>query len=268
MVLHSVLIVSMNNQQHAYIFLASCSGTCMFTMCFCFYPIHNIYNTCVLFGFCSWLSLNYNWLLNDSNQNSIKHIGNILWWLRVFWITMCLGIFNSKLPEHIDTLRVWLMILDLQCIFCKILHETNVVNQALQNHPDTVNHISKNLPIPGHERGLQWSEAMLFTGTIAWSEKYYELRDKLFWTPLNIASIKKSIDSIWMDSQTATRVLESKRFVNRVKDETNECYQIFSQHSVPATVILNNKTGKYIKLESHWWKIPLESIEKSIKKLW
>lgn len=188
---------------------------------------------------------------------------------------------NQLTPAQLERIMNWVFVLgnpdanitilqylDLQCIFCKILHETNVVNQALQNHPDTVNHISKNLPIPGHERGLQWSEAMLFTGTIAWSEKYYELRDKLFWTPLNIASIKKSIDSIWMDSQTATRVLESKRFVNRVKDETNECYQIFSQHSVPATVILNNKTGKYIKLESHWWKIPLESIEKSIKKLW
>lgn len=218
--------------------------------------------------------------LNPINQLTLTQIEQIMEWA-----------FVLGDPDANITILKYMA---LQCPFCWFISSTKVVEKALEKHSDSVNYISKNKMLQnGMNRWKLGAEAMQYVGAVTWTAQYYQLRDILqkrfidwLWqTPDEAIKtlksknftrkmfsddevkqiIKSCVEEIWLDTESTMAAIESWQFFKIIEKESKECEDIFAQTSVPATFVLNNKTGKYIKLESVWWKIPLESIEESVK---
>ncbi len=159
---------------------------------------------------------------------------------------------------------------DLECPFCKKLHESGVIEELLENYDGKVNFIFKQFPLDFHVQAQMEAEATLCVWEIAWEDKYYEFITKVFdGSQANGRSYtKNTISELWatigIDKSKLLSCIESGKMKQRAQDEMAEWGSVFGITWTPWNVLINNKTGKWDKLP---WAYPYASFKAKIDSL-
>ena len=148
----------------------------------------------------------------------------------------------------------WVEYSDLECPFCKRLHESGTIEEVMKAYDWKVNFIFKQFPLSSHAQAPMEAEAALCAWDLGWSEKYYDfikivyLKSKTNWNSFTKKSISKLWASIGLDEDKLLSCINSGKFKSRANAEMSEGQNLFGITWTPGNVLINNKTGKWDKL--------------------
>jgi len=155
---------------------------------------------------------------------------------------------------------------DMECDFCIKQHSKWITEKILEKYDDKVNYIFKNFPLPTHKNAKIEAEAAKCVENISVKEQYLEFINTVFsntswwWEWYNTEMLTDLAIKLWSDKEkfeTCLLNLETKETVEREFTQ----WRMLWIESVPASLIINNKTWEYIIIteESNY-----EDIEKVI----
>jgi len=156
---------------------------------------------------------------------------------------------------------------DLECPFCKKLHESGTIEQILKQYDWKVNFIFKQFPLSFHPQAQMEAEATLCVWDIAWLDKYYEFitnvykNSKTNWRSYDINSLTDLASNMWVDKTKLTACINAWTNKNLVKSQSLEGSSLFGITWTPWNVLINNKTGEWDKLP---WAYPFASFKQKI----
>lgn len=159
---------------------------------------------------------------------------------------------------------------DLECPFCKKLHEAGTIDKVLEEYDWKVNFIFKQFPLGFHAQAGMEAEAALCAWEIAWSDKYYEFIEVVFKNSKTNGrsytkdSISELGSTIGIDKTELLSCIDSGKFTDLAKSQTNEGSSLFGITWTPWNVFINNKTWEWDKLP---WAYPFESFKQKIDSL-
>ena len=159
---------------------------------------------------------------------------------------------------------------DLECPFCKKLHESGTIEQILKEFDGKVNFIFKQFPLGFHPQAQMEAEAALCVWDIAWSDKYYEFITNVFknskanWRSYDVSSIVDLAWKIWVDKTKLNACIKAWTNKDLAKTQTQEWANLFGITGTPWNVFVNNKTGEWDKLPGAY---PFESFKAKISAL-
>lgn len=168
-----------------------------------------------------------------------------------------------------DAEITWIEYSDLECPFCKRLHEAWTIEEIMEAYDWKVNFIFKQFPLDFHPQAPMEAEALLCAWDLAWNDKYYEFIKKIFdnsktnWRSYTKESISELWATIWIDKTELLSCIESWKFKQKSQDEMAE-WQSFGISWTPWNVLINNKTGEWDKLP---WAYPTASFKQKIDSL-
>jgi len=139
---------------------------------------------------------------------------------------------------------------DLECPFCKKLHEAGTIEQILSVYKDKVNFIFKQFPLDFHANSQKEHEAALCAWNLGWSDKYYKYITAIFkrtnsngyWFSLD--ALVPLAKELWLSESKFKTCLDSGKNASRVQSETSE-WQSFGVTWTPWNVIINKETWEY-----------------------
>ncbi len=159
---------------------------------------------------------------------------------------------------------------DLECPFCKRLHESWTIEQVLKEYWDKVNFIFKQFPLGFHPQAQMEAEAALCVWDISWSDKYYEFITNVFknskanWNSYSIETIVDLAWNIWVDKEKLSACIKAWTNKELAKQQTQEGSSLFGITWTPWNVFINNKTWEWSKLP---WAYPFASFKQKIDSL-
>ncbi len=160
---------------------------------------------------------------------------------------------NAYILWNPDAEITWVEYSDLECPFCKRLHEAGTIEEVMKAYDGKVNFIFKQFPLDFHKQAPMEAEAALCAGEIAWDKKYYEFIWKVFensearWNSYTMESISKLWSTIWIDETKLLTCIKLGKNKARAQAEMAE-WKTFWITGTPWNVLINNKTGKWDKL--------------------
>jgi len=156
---------------------------------------------------------------------------------------------------------------DLECPFCKKLHDEWTIDKILEEYDWKVNFIFKQFPLSFHKNAPMEAEAALCWWDLAWSDKYYEFIELIFknsktnGTSYDINSISELWSTIWIDKTELLTCINSWKFKQKAQDQVNEWSKLFGITGTPGNVLINNKTWNWDKLP---WAYPYEAFKQKL----
>lgn len=204
---------------------------------------------------------------NDRNAN----VQPPQWW-EVSWETVksVTSWENIYVLWNPDAEITWVEYSDLECPFCKKLHESWAIEEIMKQYDGKVNFVFKQFPLAFHKQAQMESEASLCVGELWWADKFYEFITEAFnWSKWNgesytKESIAKLAWTIWVDEDQVLSCINSWKFTEEVKKQMDEGSSIFEITGTPWNVLINNKTGKWDKLP---WAYPASAFKEKIDAL-
>jgi len=139
---------------------------------------------------------------------------------------------------------------DLECPFCKKLHNAWTVDKILADYNGEVNYIFKQFPLDFHANAQKEAEALLCAWDLWGSKKYYSYIDAIFkrttsnghWFALD--ALVPLAKELWLSEPKFKQCLDSGKYASRIISETSE-WQEFGVTWTPWNVIINKETGEY-----------------------
>lgn len=156
---------------------------------------------------------------------------------------------------------------DLECPFCKRLHDAGTIGQVLENYDWKVNFIFKQFPLSFHANAQMEAEAALCVWDLAGGDKYYEFIEEVFANSKanGTSYTEETISDLWawlgVDRESLLSCIASGKFTQQAKDEMEEGRSLFGITGTPGNVLINNKTGDWDKLP---WAYPYENFKEKI----
>ncbi len=159
---------------------------------------------------------------------------------------------------------------DLECPFCKRLHQSWVIENILNAYWDDVNFIFKHFPLDSiHPMAAMEAEALECVWEIGWSSKYYEFIEKVFETS---ATNGRSFDewtisdlawTIWIDRDSVLSCINSNKYSDKVAANMSEWSSLWVTWT-PWNILINNETWDYSLLP---WAYPFDNFKTVIDTL-
>lgn len=177
---------------------------------------------------------------------------------------------NTYILWNPDAEITWVEYSDIECPYCKKLHQSWTIEEIMKEYDWKVNFIFKQFPLAFHKQAQMEAEAALCVWDLWGSDKYYDFITQAFnWSKWNgesytKESISKLGGKLWIDEKKLLSCIESWKFKQQAKDEMEEWSTIFGITWTPWNVLINNKTGKWDKLP---WAYPTSSFKQKIDSL-
>jgi len=172
--------------------------------------------------------------------------------------------WNSISQDKIKEVKKWTYVLwnpdaeisfveysDLECPFCKKLHQAWTIDQVLKQYNGKVNFIFKQFPLYFHPQAQMEAEAAECVWELWWKDKFYEFITKTFnnsqsnGRSYTIDTISELASTIWVDKAKVKECVKSWKYTQKVKSQEQEWANLFKVTWTPGNVLLNNKTGKW-----------------------
>ncbi len=159
---------------------------------------------------------------------------------------------------------------DLECPFCKRLHQAGTVDQILKHYNGKVNFIFKQFPLYFHPQAQMEAEAAECVWELWWKDKYYSFITKTFnnsqsnGRSYTIDTISALAWTIWVDKSKVKKCIKSWKYTQIVKDQEQEWANLFKVNWTPGNVLLNNKTGKWVLISGAY---PYQAFKSKIDNL-
>ncbi|MDQ7009105.1 MAG: DsbA family protein [Candidatus Gracilibacteria bacterium] len=153
-----------------------------------------------------------------------------------------------------DAEITWVEYSDLECPFCKRLHEAGTIEEVMKAYDGKVNFVFKQFPLGFHAQAQMEAEALLCAGDLNGTDKYYEFINKIFagsktnGRSYTKESISELGSTIGIDKTKLLSCITSGKFTEKAKAEMAEGQSLFGITGTPGNVLINNKTGKWDKL--------------------
>jgi len=160
---------------------------------------------------------------------------------------------------------VWLEYSDLECPYCKKLHESWVIDKILKDYNWKVSFVFKQFPLTRiHPQSLVKAELALCVWQL-WSEqKYYDFIKEVYkksWTNVNLLKITSDLG---IDNEKIKKCIESKKNFSLVNLQEQEWNSNFWIKGTPWNVLLNKKTWEWVLLP---WAYSYPDFKKAIDSL-
>ncbi len=155
---------------------------------------------------------------------------------------------------------------DLECDFCITQHSKWITSKILEKFDGKVNYIFKNFPLPAHKNSKLGAEAAKCIENISWKEKYIEFINTIFktmykdWEWYNLEKLTNLAIKIWTNKEKFNACLSNQDTKEIVEKEFIQ-WRMLWINSVPANMLINNKTWEYIII---FEETSYENIEKII----
>ncbi len=191
----------------------------------------------------------------DFNKMSLNKVNEIKEWTYMLWDS------NAEIT--------YVEYSDLECPFCKRLHQNWTIEAILENYNWKVNYIFKHFPLNFHPMAAMEAEAMECVWELWWSSKYYDFLELVFdnsktnWYSYTIDSISDLSSEVWLNSSEVKSCLESWKYKDKVSSSYNEWMWIWVTWT-PWNVLINNKTWEYILMP---WAHPYWNFKSQIDSL-
>lgn len=163
----------------------------------------------------------------------------------------------------------WIEYSDLECPFCKKLHDSGTKNSVVAKYEWKVNYMFKHFPLDFHVNAQKESEALECAGELAGGEAYFKMRDEIFTRTtaggegFALGKLPELASELWMDATAFKTCLDSGKYKDKVIAAMTEG-QGYGINGTPGNLIINNRTGKY---EVVSWAQPQSNFESVINKL-
>lgn len=141
---------------------------------------------------------------------------------------------------------VWVEYSDLECPFCKRLHDSGAIKNLEAKHGDKLALAFKHYPLPFHPTALPAAQAAECVGEAGGSSKYFAFVESVFakGTPSQDV-INAAVKEIGLNADAVKKCVDSGKFKSRVDAHMSEGSSKFGVNGTPGNVLINTKTGKY-----------------------
>ncbi len=169
---------------------------------------------------------------------------------------------NTHVLGNPDAEITWVEYSDLNCPFCKKLHDEGTATKILKEYDWRVNVIFKQYPLHGSLK----AEAVLCAWDLWGTDKFYEFKKWVFaWnTGKTKESMAKFWSTIWLDEAKLLSCLETEKNKDLAFAQMKEGQSLFGITWTPWNVFINNKTGEWDKLP---WAYPISAFKEKIDSL-
>ncbi len=177
---------------------------------------------------------------------------------------------NTYVLGNPDAEITWVEYSDLECPFCKRLHESWTIEKILKDFDWKVNFVYKQFPLWFHKQAQMQAEAALCVWELWGKEKYYDFIKEIYagskangnsYTKEEVAKIA---EKLWLDNNKILSCIESWKFKSQAQSEMEEWQSIFGVTWTPWNVFINNKTWEWDKLP---WAYPYEAFKQKLESL-
>lgn len=153
---------------------------------------------------------------------------------------------NTYIKGDKDASIIWIEYSDLECPFCKRLHDSGAIKNLEAKYGDKMAFIFKHYPLPFHPTALPAAQAAECAGEIGGGAKYYAFVEGVFakGTPTQDV-IDTVLKEIGVDAKKVKTCVDSSKFKERINASQSEGSSKFGVNGTPGNVLINTKTGKY-----------------------
>ena len=141
---------------------------------------------------------------------------------------------------------LWIEYSDLECPFCKRLHDSGAIKNLEAKYGDKLALAFKHYPLPFHPTAMPAAQAAECVGEAGGSAKYFAFVESIFvkGTPSQDI-INAAVKEVGLNADTIKKCVDSGKFKSRVDAHMAEGSSKFGVNGTPGNVIINTKTGKY-----------------------
>jgi len=141
---------------------------------------------------------------------------------------------------------LWVEYSDLECPFCKRLHDSGAIKNLEAKYGDKLALVFKHYPLPFHPTALPAAQAAECVGEIGGSSKYYAFIETIFskGTPTQ-DEIDSVLKQIGIDTKKVKTCVDSGKYKDKINASQSEGSNKFGVNGTPGNVLINTKTGKY-----------------------
>ena len=154
---------------------------------------------------------------------------------------------------------------DIECPFCKRLHDAGTIDQILSNYNDDVRYMFNHFPLSFHPNAQKAAEAAECVADLKGSTAYFDFVDNLFASgnpsPENATVIAKELG---VNEDDMKECLSSNKFAAAVQQQMSDGQSIFGVTGTPGNVLINTETGEYEVVSGAQ---PYSAFEAAIKRL-
>ena len=145
-----------------------------------------------------------------------------------------------------DAQILWVEYSDLECPFCKRLHDSGAIKNLEKKYGDKLAFSFKHYPLPFHQTAMPAALNAECVGELGGSTKYYAFVEGVFakGTPSQDV-IDGVLKDIGVDAKKVKACVDSGKFKDKINASQSEGSSKFSVNGTPGNVLINTKTGKY-----------------------
>lgn len=141
---------------------------------------------------------------------------------------------------------LWIEYSDLECPFCKRLHDSGAVKNLEAKYGNKLALVFKHYPLPFHATAMPAAQSAECVWEAGGSTKYFAFVDGIFskWTPTP-ETIDTVVKEIGLNPASIKKCADGGEFKSRIDAHMAEGSSKFGVNGTPGNVLINTKTGKY-----------------------
>ncbi len=153
---------------------------------------------------------------------------------------------NTYVKGDKDADILWIEYSDLECPFCKRLHDSGAISNLEKKYGEKLAVAFKHYPLPFHPTALPAAQAAECVGETGGSAKYFAFVEGVFkkGTPSQEV-IDSVVKEIGLDATKIKSCVDANKFKSVVDAHMSEGSSKFGVNGTPGNVLINTKTGKY-----------------------
>lgn len=158
----------------------------------------------------------------------------------------------------------WIEYSDLQCPYCKDLHNSNISREIMDEVLNwNVDYSFKHYPKAFHLEALPAHQILECIAETQWQEAFYTAIDLLFKSDEKLSSdlLQSVLSRFEGEENSLNSCVESGKYREKIFAHIGEAVGIFDAKYVPSTIIINTENGKWISYVGN------ETKEKIVKEL-
>lgn len=146
-----------------------------------------------------------------------------------------------------DAKILWIEYSDLECPFCKRLHDNGTITDLEEKYGDDLVFSFQHYPLPFHNNAARAAEAAECAAEAGWEEKYFEYVEAVFalGTPTNDGNLKQAAQDVGLSGDEIMACADEGKFADKIQDQMDTGNSAFGVTGTPGNVLINMETREY-----------------------
>lgn len=153
---------------------------------------------------------------------------------------------DYPLKGNADARFVWVEYSDLECPYCKSLHDAGTISQVMDKYGDDVAFVFKHYPLDFHQNAARAAEAAECAAQLGGSDAYYAFIDEVFAQGVPVdAVLKEAATSAGLDADALMACADEGKYADKIQASMSEGQSLFGVTGTPGNVVIDTQTGEY-----------------------